>query len=199
VVSYVVSLRGPEGMLLDLEGLHRNWSRPEDDSFLYIALLGRIKGEHQDRCHLIPASAVTGSNIDVKFSVERLLQHKANKGYRDGPAISDENGRLFPTRAIDDMLHEVLEDLFDSDRELFPPQIENEEQVRTRYQAFRTFRRTSDTRAIQKRVSQDDIDVVNRWKQVEQAKGSRPGRPMRHYYADVVLLKEPFMRYTKAM
>ncbi len=49
------------------------------------------------------------------------------------------------------------------------------------------------------RVSKDDIDVVNRWAGVEKAQGRRPGREMRHYYADITLLMKPFLRYTRAM
>eukprot|EP00978_Attheya_sp_CCMP212_P028992 scaffold101398_cov26-Attheya_sp.AAC.1 len=48
-------------------------------------------------------------------------------------------------------------------------------------------------------VSKDDIDVVNRWKLVECAKGTRPNRPMRHHYAELSMLVKPFLRYTKAI
>jgi hypothetical protein len=41
--------------------------------------------------------------------------------------------------------------------------------------------------------------VVNRWAGVEKSQGRRPGREMRHYYADITLLLEPFQRYTRAM
>jgi hypothetical protein len=48
-------------------------------------------------------------------------------------------------------------------------------------------------------VADKDIDVVNRWKSVEKAKGTRPSRPMRQHYAQLSLLIEPFLCYTKAM
>ena len=40
VVSYVLSLRGSEGFLLDLKGLHQNWER-NDGTFFIAALLGK--------------------------------------------------------------------------------------------------------------------------------------------------------------
>jgi hypothetical protein len=47
--------------------------------------------------------------------------------------------------------------------QLFSPQnIGDKEELKKRFQAFRTFRRTSDTQAVEMKVAQDDIDVVNR-------------------------------------
>jgi hypothetical protein len=45
---------------------------------------------------------------------QHLIDLMANQGVMDGPAISKENGDLFSSRAIDDLLLEVLEDLFGS-------------------------------------------------------------------------------------
>jgi hypothetical protein len=45
LVTYTVSLRGPEGFLLDLEGLHCHWKVEINDHFI-IALQEKIKGEH---------------------------------------------------------------------------------------------------------------------------------------------------------
>ena len=198
LVTYTVLLRGPEGFLLDLEGLHRHWKNGVDDHFI-IALRGKIKGEHNARCHLLPCTPITGSGLRIKESVERLMSLKVSQGLADGPAISKENGFLFTTRAIDDAMLEVLEDLFLSNRDLFPTKIESNQDLRKSYQVFRTPRRTSDTQALEMRVSKDDIDVVNRWAGVEKAQGRKPGREMRHYYADVTLLMKPFLRYTMAM
>jgi hypothetical protein len=98
------------------------------------------------------------------------------------------------------MLHEILEELFESDRQLFPPTIKDLDTLLKSYQAFLTLRRTSDTRALEMKVARDDIDIVNRCEQVEKAQGRKMGgRAMRHYDADVTLLKGPFKRYTSAM
>jgi hypothetical protein len=84
--------------------------------------------------------------------------------------------------------------------QLFSPQnIGDKEELKKRFQAFRTFRRTSDTQAVEMKVAQDDIDTGNCWKSTEKAKGVRPSRPMRQQYADVSLLLKPFLRYTWSM
>jgi hypothetical protein len=199
VVTYVVSLRGPEGFLLDLEGLNRHWKGEKEGHFI-IALRGKIKGEHNARCHLLPCVPITGNTgLRIRESVARLMILKSKQGMTDGPAISKENGNLFSSRAIDDSLLEVLEDLFGSNRDLFPTKFETIQDLRKSYQVFRTLRRTSDTQALEMKVNKDDIDVVNRWAGVEKAQGRRPGREMRHYYADITLLLKPFQRYTQAM
>lgn len=198
VVTYVVSLRGSEGLLLDLVGLIRQWEKG-DGSCVVVALLGKIKGKHHERCHLLPSVTVTQSGVKVAESLERLIASKGRNGFHDGPAISDEKGEAYSSRAIDDCLHEILEDLFDEKPTLFPPNIGDKEELKKRFQAFRTFRRTSDTQAVEMKVAQDDIDVVNRWKSIEKAKGLRPSRPMRQHYADVSLLLKPFLRYMWAM
>jgi hypothetical protein len=108
--------------------------------FLIIALRGKIKGEHNQREHLLPCSPTTSSGINVKASIDRLIKLKASQGRDLGPAISDEEGIIFSSRAsMDDALHEVLEDLFVSKRRLFPPSIESVDELRKRYQVFRSF------------------------------------------------------------
>jgi hypothetical protein len=120
-------------------------------------------------------------------------------GFVDGPAISNLRGQGLTTRSLDDTFCEILEELFETARDLFSNHIKTLEDLGLKYQGFRSFRRTSDTRATEKKVDQTDIDVVNCWKTVEKAKGKRPSRPMTQHYADLGLLLEPFLRYTWAM
>jgi hypothetical protein len=135
----------------------------------------------------------------VKASLERLMALKATKGFTDGPAISDLAGRALSTRDLTDSFLEVLEDLFDSDRGLFPTDVVSKEVLRERYHAFRTFRRTSDTRAAEENVGSTDTDIVNRWQLVERAQGRRAAMPMRLHYTQIDIILKPFLRYTWAM
>jgi hypothetical protein len=198
MTCYVVSLRGCEGLLLDLSGLNRKWNVGGEE-YVVIALLGKIKGEAGDRAHLLPSVPKTSSGIQVREKLKRLLAFKKSIGQVTGPAISDITGKIYSSRSLNDAFLEILEDLFDTNRELFPSSIEDKETLRKRIQAFRTFRRTSDSIAIDEGVSPTDIDVINRWQAVEKAKGSRPSRPMRQHYAKLELLLRPFLRYTLAM
>jgi hypothetical protein len=101
-VTYVISLLGLGGFLLDIEGLQCHPQRP-GDKHITVALLGKIKGESQDRDHLIPCSPVTSSGIEVKVSVDRLIQAKERIGCFDGPTISGRDGRALSTQCINDI------------------------------------------------------------------------------------------------
>jgi hypothetical protein len=91
VLTYLVSLRGSEGFLLELGGLrlHQLDTKKELNYFL-IPLLGKVKGEHHDRCHLLPCTLLTDSGIQPYQWVKMLIEVKQRQGLVSGPAISDE-------------------------------------------------------------------------------------------------------------
>ena len=196
-ITYVISLRGPEGFLLDLTGLRRHWK--EDGPVLVIALLGKIKGEHHDLAHLIPCAPITESGINLRVILKRLISEKEKVSLKYGPAISDISGSPLTSRHLNEMLHEALFHCFEEDRSLFPQKVLNRDLIPQYFQIFRSLRRSSDTRALEKKIDTKDIEVVNRWRTVEEAKGKRPSRPMYQHYAQFELLLDPFIRYTSKM
>jgi hypothetical protein len=198
IVAYIISLRDSEGFLLDIGGLRRH-RQPESSDHRIIALLGKIKGENHDLAHLVPCTRVTSSGIKVQTSLNRLIDLKEAQGLKDGPAISDATGRLCRTRDIDDCFQEILEELFQSKHHLFPAHINDVSMLRQKDQVFRTYQKSSDSRALAKGVSDIDIDVINIWQTLERAKGKRPSRPMRQHYVAVQLLKPAFLCYTEVM
>ena len=198
VITYTLSLRGTEGFYLDLGGLDQFKENGSDRHFI-VPLLGQVKGEHHDKCHLLPCIKETSSGIKVFNWVERLRQHKLSLGFKDGPAISDLKGRVLSCANMDDSLHEILNDIWSSTPEVFPDHIKKVEELRDRYQAFRSFRRASTTRAGEKKVSVHDIDTVNRWHVWDQAAGRKPSFVMRQNYTQYSQQLEPFLRYTFAM
>ena len=82
-------------------------------------------------------------------------------GFHDGPLISDVNGLVWSSQNVDDMMHDLLMDIYSDDRNLFPLTIKTPEEIKLHYHSFRTLRRTSDTRAIDVRIKMTDIDTVN--------------------------------------
>jgi hypothetical protein len=198
IVTYTLSLRGTEGFYLDLGGLEKFKDQGSEQHIL-IPLLGKIKGEHSERCHLMPCVRKTSSGINVAFWLDTLRKHKQNLGFTDGPAISDMRGRVLSCASIDDSLQEILDEIWETDPSLYPSQITKKEEIKTSYQAFRSFRRASATQAMEKKVSSNDIDIVNRWHSWEAAGGKKPAFSMRQHYTQYNLLLEPFLRYTGAM
>ena len=208
-LSYVISLRGNEVFFLDLDGLNTyNPPHLSQDHFV-IALLGKIKGEANIASHLIPCINVTSSGIQICKIVMRVVKQKQQLGFFDGPALSGIHGKLYHQRDINDMLLTILESLYLRDPSLFPIDIvkkitsekDLKEQFSSWYACYRSFRRTSDSRALDKKneMEKEDVDIVNRWKTIEASKGKRPNLPMKQHYADLQVLLQPFLRYTKAM
>ena len=134
-VSYVISLRGSEVLLLDLKTLRKLKERATDDYF-WLSLLGRLKGEKVEKEHNIPCTNITLSGINVRRIVYRLIDKKEEIGYSEGPAISDDKGILLTTTEIDQMLQEILEELYQEDSALFPPDIRSVAYVLGSYHCF---------------------------------------------------------------
>ena len=108
--------------MFDLDSINRFWDY-NDRSYFILGLLGKLKGEHNSRTHLIPCTNVTSSGINVKGIVSKLVKEKKDLGFTKGPAISDRNRNLFTTNDINEMLVDILEELFIESRSLFPPTI----------------------------------------------------------------------------
>lgn len=119
----------------------------------------------------------------------------------DGPSIPDEAGKLIEPSEIDEILTELLFICYQEDRNVFPVPVDldTEEKLRDIYQSLRTFRRTSDTRALEKKINKLKIDIVSIWKALESVDGRWPGWSMRQHYAQLELLVGPFLHYTFAM
>jgi hypothetical protein len=161
--------------------------------------MGKVKGERHDCCHLLPCTFSTASGIHLYFWIDNLIKLKTHQGLTDGPAISDDKGRVLNSSTIDQGMHEILEDLYISQRDSFPLSIKSSDDIVENYHAFQSFRRSSDTQALNQGVSREDIDLVNHWHQTQKADGNRPSLDMRYHYAQVDLLVDPFLRYTSAM
>ena len=199
-VLYVGSLRGSEGTLLDLAGLIKHNGRSNiKRGYCVITLLGKVKGEHQDRVHMIPCVLVTKSGLKVHDILSRLIELKIGHGFDTGPAISDSRGRMFTTREMDGFLHSILEELYEEEVSLFPKTINSSEDISKWYQSYRSFRRTSNSTATEAGVCDEDKRLVNRWRQIEKAGGNKPTFTMPDHYTDITLIKAPFLRYTGAL
>ena len=121
-----------------------------------------MKGKESFREHQIPCINVTKSGINVKYTIERLIQAKEKLGLTYGPTISDSNGFLLSLRDLDSMFHEILVEIFVGDRSLFPPTVNAYEDVIESYRVNRSLQRTANTRALEEKVASTDIDLVSK-------------------------------------
>jgi len=199
IICYVDSLRGSEGLLLDLEGLRSHFYTGSDLGYVVVALLGEVKGEHGERQHLLPTVDETTSGLQVRRWLRRTIATNYMHGRTTGPAFCDEQGKVLTMRDMNECFHEALGAVFARHPSLFLADIKTQQDIEDKYDVNRSFRRGSDSRAISMQVSGLDIDVVNRWAAKEKAGTCRPNHKMKHHYSDINLLLEPFLRYTKAM
>ena len=154
-----------------------------------------MQGEDVETPHLIPCIDTTSTWINIKAVVRRLMALKVKQCIMTGPTVSDCQGKSLSTLEFDDMMKEILENISNQKPELFPPHILWKENISERYLCFRTFCRTSDTRAIEMDSKTTDIDIVNKWRQA----GKRSSQPMKQHYAQIELLMGQFKRYIEAM
>jgi hypothetical protein len=198
-ITYVDSLRGPEGLLVDLGGLRRNFVKGEDLNYVIVALLGQVKGEHGEREHLLPTASKTRSGINVRGWVRRVIVVNQQSGRETGPAFCDDNGVVLKSRDMNEVLHDLLGEIFVEHPALFQSDIQSFSDIEDKYSVYRSFRRGSDSLAIAMKVPSEDIKVVNRWSKKEASGTSKPSMDMTQYYAEIHILLPSFMRYTGAM
>jgi hypothetical protein len=197
VMCYVNALRGNEGLLLDAAALLE--MEFEDERYVVFPLLGKVKGEHHARQHKLILVKVTDSGIDVGAWVHRLVSMTRCRGKEHGPVIVDQEGTQATSSYMNETMHEVLLSVLDTHPDLFPHSLRSEEGILERYDVARSFRRGSQSRAMDKRVSETDRYLVNRWKKKEGAGGKNPNHPIDHHYCDVRQATASFLRYTQAM
>lgn len=159
--SYALSLRGNEGMMLNLSSINKEWDR--HDSCIVIALIGKMKGETNARDHVFPYCKITKSCIDSRLWISLLRAAHLSRGRKDGPAITTSEGEILSFSRLDEVLRSYLMRLFRKKHE-FPLEIKNEEDIEDRFLAFHSLRRASGARALNQNVTTNDINLVNRWK-----------------------------------
>lgn len=90
-VAFCGSFRGHEVFRTDLFGLGKYLAEISEKPFVIIPLLGKYKGEAHQRYHLTPMAAITGSGIQVRTWIKRLVQVQHEVGRSHGPAFGDKH------------------------------------------------------------------------------------------------------------
>jgi hypothetical protein len=195
---YVVSLRSSEGLMVDVVGI-REYGEATIDHVV-IPLLGQVKGEDHTRQHLIHCVNQTDSGIDVRKWVSRLRAIHSILRKENGPAfINSSSGVQSTTSEMNDLFIDLLTEIHEDHRDLFAVDIQSPADLNDKYHVYRSFRRGSESRAVSREVSASDRNQVNRWRKKESATSSKMSQPIDQLYVDVTLVKEAFLRYTRAM
>ena len=191
IICFCGSFRGPEVFLVDLFGLRKYLATPRHSSelaYVVVPLLGKVKNEHGERYHLTPLCSITSSGLQVELWVRRLVEAQATFRRYQGPAFCTRSGT---PACIADYELEILDRLHliqQRQPDLIPPDV----QIFEEYGLSRSFRRGSTSEARSRNVQENDINLINRWRTFETAKGLHPRLPWRTTTRISVFSSPPF-------
>lgn len=161
-IAFGGSFRSGEVFHTDLYGLLKYHSMGLEEGgqpYVMIPLLGRFKNEDGERYHLAPLAFEIASGINIGVWVDRLVAVKKAHLHHKGPAFSDKQGRRLTSGWME---MEILD------------RLHRDVNVYEEYRISRSFRRGATTQARNQRVAENDINLINRWHQVEGAQGRGP-------------------------
>ena len=116
------------------------------------------------------------------------------EGCKSGPLFADPLGRKAPLKTFDDDFREVLRKLMDETPSAFPAGVDVGD-----YSLRRSLRRGSTTEAQNNGVPSTTIDLINRWRSREAAKGAEPGLPMRQVYTETSSALAGILAYSQSL
>ena len=204
-ISFVASLRGAEGLKLDLTRLKFHFINNDRKNMLkgstkipphvIMPLRGRFKGEQGERCHLLPLAIESKSGIKIKATLELLIQAREDMPHLNSSwAFVDQNNQKLPFGIMNEWFHQGLETIKEND---FQDNLGlRSVDIREEYSINRSCRRGSSTHAQNQNISESIIRMQNRWSMVENAKGRRPTFNMVETYSDIEHLIPAVIQYS---
>jgi len=198
MIAFTGTFRGHEVFLVDTFGLLK-YAREDHvergERFVVVPLLGRYKTENTEGYHLTPLIARTNSGLEIERWVKRLAWVKERQGITHGPAFSHHRGEILDERWLE---LEILERIAVIQQER-PDIVKPDVLVHEEYGISRSFRRGATTEARNVKVDEEDIKLMNRWRNFEEAKGRRPRMQMQDHYSDITQSIPSLLRFSKAL
>ena len=193
VIGFCASLRGEEVPLVSLKGLVSFWEETMMKGFLMLTLRGRFKGENNLKWHLVPVVDETNSGIRARRWVHRLVHLRLTEDrVEEGPLFIDGNGRRAKMRDFNSTFQEFVGLARDRSPEAFSSKVEIED-----YNLRRSLRRGSTTQAHNNKTPVATIELVNRWRKREAARGAEPGLEMRQVYTQALTAVDATLEYSR--
>ncbi len=195
-IGFCASLRGEEVPLTSIKGIDTFWEESLNHSLphIMITLRGRFKGEDDQRWHMVPIARYTRSNIPAVKWVGRLMHTRLIVDGDAGPLFADGKGKRASLSRYNEEFRRLLERTRERDPSLFHAKTLIED-----YSLRRSLRRGSTTEAQNSNVPEATIDLINRWRKVEHAKGTVAGLPMRQVYTQAQHAIATTARYSQSL
>ena len=162
---------------------------------MMITLSGRFKGEVDARWHMVPICDKTRSNIPLCLWMERIIRRRVNFQHRN-------KGWLFETmtgaRAKFGKYNTTFRSLLTLARTTNPRLVASATESED-FSLWRSPRRGAVLETTQQGVDSKVMELINRWRSKEAAKGSTPNLPMRQVYTEVKSTLPTMMQYSRAL
>jgi hypothetical protein len=144
---------------------------------------------------LIPLAYKTASGLKIGVWVERLIKTKKAHSQIRGPAFSNHSGRRLSQQWVEMEVLNGLHWIQSKYLEL----IHKDLNVYEEYGISRSFHRVATTHARNQKVTESDIDIINRWRKVEGGQGRRPKLRMQDHYSKICQLAPSLFRFSAAL
>jgi hypothetical protein len=153
----------------------------EKHPHVVVPLMGRLKGEMGERYHLMILSRRTTSGIECGRWADRLALSLRRRGIVNGPVFLNSKKKNAKIGEFQDEFVTLLGRARATKPLLFAPDVVIEEV----YSLRRSLRRGATTEAGNQKVAKSVVDLNNRWRKIEQAKGRALGLSMQAHYTEV--------------
>ena len=183
--------------LLSLDGVLQHWEESATARIPHVALalLGRFKGEEGEKWHILPVADVTRSNFPTRQWFERGLRRRLGAGRRSGWYFQRATGRQARLRDYDDDFRGLVKDAWASVLDLIPASVDVDEDI----SLWRSLRRGSTTEVGNQELRPDYIEMNNRWRKREKAKGAAPSMSMRETYTQLQQALPQRLKYSQCL
>ena len=160
---------------------------------------GVVKGQKKVTLHQLRSVPVTNSGIDIEAWRNRLITVHEEADHSEGPTICDDNGFLMTNNEMNNLFWTVLEELYLESPDDFPKDISSIDLIRVRINIYRTLRHSASTQTKHEGITEDDQNIVCRWRKKQYSKGKAPVEQLHIGYLEQEFLNEVFAHFTIKM
>ena len=142
----------------------------------------------------MPVVAVSKSGLDNYGWSKRMVEVRQEEGRERGWLFQDSEGKRCKGGMFEEDFHIVLETIQNTTRF-----IDKAVKVREEYGLFRSLRRGATTEAHNQEVGTTVIEMNNRWRKVERAKGKKASMTLSQHYTEVKQAVKVLLKFSSAL
>jgi hypothetical protein len=123
------------------------------------------------------------------------VQVREKEGFVQGPAFCDERGGIARAHLYEEWIMERLLRVQATVHGAISPEVDIYEQ----FGISRSFWRGATSVVRTRGVGDKTVELINRWRKFEGARGKQPSLPMRDHYSDIAILVPELTKFSRAL